>query len=253
MDNFKLQLNYDQSAQMTEEDLADFVALKLNNLINAGALSGVLKDILVDYEIPDSEGFILVELIGGCMLDASKLNTEGASMVTPSDLGTPRTFSVASIKERLIMMNKNPKIRLKAMIRDYVKYYNSQEKNLLEDRELLSRFLSLFVLDLMGLFNDVLPEIKSGKQLGTLLGVRSVSTELNEIAGRLSIAYKKALKSEESSGQLNKNVLTILKDTYSEFINELVKELFFKNFDQVTNTTEQEVPLSNIKRVPFNV
>jgi len=251
MNNFKIQLSYDQSKQLTEEQVAEFVLMKVTNLISEGALVGDPKDILIDYEVPELEGVVYVELENGCLLDAAKLNTEGASMVNPEIDTTPRTFSVASIRERLTQMDKAPRARLKTMIRDYVKYYQSQSKNLMDNQELLTQFLSLFVLDLMGLFNDILPEIKSGKQLGTLLGLKSVSNELNEIAGRLSVAYKKALRAEESSGQLTKGILSVLKETYSEFIHALVNELFFK--DIVLDDEDEDVQLSSMKRVPFNL
>jgi hypothetical protein len=84
----------------------------------------------------------------------------------------------------------------------------------------------MFLTDVMGMFTEVLPQIEEGKQLATLVGTSQVTPKLNKVARELSMAYRRALKMEKNSEQLNKGVYSRLKKSYTEFMTELLEQVF---------------------------
>jgi hypothetical protein len=81
----------------------------------------------------------------------------------------------------------------------------------------------MFLTDIMGMMSEVLPYIKEGKQLNTIVGTSQVSPSLNKIARELSLAYKLALRQQDQSGMINKTKYANLRDKYAEFMNILME------------------------------
>lgn len=221
-------INEDIAAEVTK----DF----LNKLIANGAIEGSISDILKDYSVNYQNNFVIVEIDDDSYVDGSKFNSIGASPVFENEFEAKdykvdiskynKYFSVTTINERLRLMNKPPKMQLKLIINDYKKYYKSKSEQLNSKSDEFKKLKSLFVYDLMGLFNVILPEIQEGKQLGTLLGISNISPNLNKLASKLSIAYKLALKTEQKSGAPSKDQFVKLSNYYKQFVDELVNLVF---------------------------
>jgi hypothetical protein len=140
--------------------------------------------------------------------------------------GEIKSFSAGTINERLRIALRNPKLRFRYTIMDYKRYYKQNESKLKKDTERATKLKNMFLTDVMGMFTEVLPLIEEGKQLATLVGVSQVTSKLNKVARELSIAYRRALKVEKSSGQLNKSIYSRLKKSYTEFMEALLDQVF---------------------------
>lgn len=220
---------------LTEEAAIQEMTEGLNTLIKIGAVEGPLDDILIDYEVNLDGGMTIAYLKEDCLYDASKLNTVGSSNAYefPKDLSTEvdlsefdKTYSAASIQERMRVMRMNPKLRLRYTVMDYKRFYNGKKKDFEKHPEKFEQLRNMFLTDLMGLFTEILPYIEEGKQLNSLIGVSQVSPKMSQVARELSLVYRRALKSEKSTGQINKSIFQRLKTTYAEFMNQLMDTVF---------------------------
>lgn len=233
--NIVLQFPISALPPLTEEKAVQEMMAGLQKLVDIGAIRDELDDILIDYEVNLDSGYTIVHLKPESLYDGSKLNTTGTSNIyeVPSDLVSKvdlsdfdKTFSAATIQERLRLAKMNPKVRLRYTIMDYRRYYNSKKAEFKKDPEKFRKLRDMFLTDLMGLFNEILPFIEEGKQLNSLIGVSQVAPKMGQVARELSLIYRRALKSEKSAGQINKGVFQKLKKAYSEFLNQLIEVVF---------------------------
>lgn len=220
---------------LTEEKAISSMMQGLDVLIKIGAIKGDLDEILLDYEVDIPAGYSKAILAPGSLYDASKLNTVGAGKgyVVPQELldeikvvEIVKEFSAASIQERLRISKLQARVRLRYMVMDYKRYYNQKKNQLKENPEQMKLLRNMFLQDLMGLFNEVLPYIEEGKQLNTLIGVSQVTPTMNKQARELSLLYRRALKSEKNAGQIPKSIYQSLKKAYTDFMNALLPQVF---------------------------
>lgn len=224
------------SIRLSEPEAVTAMLAGLNRLKKVGAIKGEIDDILVSYQFTDKLGYCVASVDDGCIVDASKLNTIGASLSFPIDpnLMKPvqqysdpedRQFSTATIQERLRLSAMNPRMKFKLTLQDYKRYWQSNRTKI-EDKPVNAKNLkNMFLIDLTGIFSQILPYIQEGKQLDSLIGVNLATEGLNTVSKELSMAYKKALQ-QSSTGQISKTVFTQLQNTYSKFINMLVPQVF---------------------------
>lgn len=228
---------------LTDEMIVEQLMKQLNILIEVGALKGKIDDILHDFNINKESGYINAIVDKDSVRWADKLQTVAAGMapklevpaayqVQPSvdlvqvpDNGF-KMFSAATIQERLRIAKQNPKLRFRYTIMDYKRFWNQRKDRLLNDPEQLTKLKNMFLTDVMGMITEVLPSIEEGKQLASLVGTNQVTGELNKSARELSMAYRRALKSEKSSGQINKSLYQNLKKYYTDFMNTLMSNVF---------------------------
>jgi hypothetical protein len=97
------------------------------------------------------------------------------------------------------------------------------------------RLKDMFILDMMGIFNEILPYIEEGKQLSSLTGLNSITEGLTSVSRDLSLAYKRALK-QAKGGQLSKAIFTNLQRKYSDFMNQLIPQVF-PDINEIINNT----------------
>jgi hypothetical protein len=230
-----LQFPIRTDAIRTEEIAVQGMLSGLDTLIKVGAIKGNIDDILKDHKVNLNSGYIVAYLKPGSLYDGSKLNTVGASQIyevpqgfIPSvDLsGHDKTFSAATIQERLRIAKYNPKQRFRLIVMDYKRFYATKKSEFEKHPENFPLLRNMFLTDLMGLFNEIVPFIAEGKQISTLIGISQVSSSLNKISIELSRNYKRAIQSEKNSGQINKSILQGLKSIYSEFLDKLIEVVF---------------------------
>jgi len=228
----KILFPIENATQVTQEQAIEAMTQGLNALLKDGAIKGDLDEILVDYSFDSSTGYAIAEL--NCeLLDAAKLNTVGASEMYEYPIGDQvnieaelqKTFSAASLNDRLKLFKYNPKIRLRYMIMDYKRFWKSKKSMLEKNPKLANGLRSMFVMDMAGLMNEVLPFIMEGKQLAQLVGLNQVTPGLTKVARELSLIYRRAMKANATSGQIPKVIFSQLKEKYSEFMNQLVNSV----------------------------
>ena len=135
----------------------------------------------------------------------------------------------------------DPKVKFRVTILDYQRYYAANKAKLLADPVTLTKLKNMFLLDTMGIFNEILPHIQEGKQLANLTGLTNVTKGMNTQARDLSLAYKRALDQSKTSGALSKNILMTLKDKYALFMNSLVSQVF-PGIDNIKAEAVKESP-----------
>jgi hypothetical protein len=222
----------------TEEQLVLFMGMAVQTLVDLGALKGNVDDILKDYYVDEATNYINIkvpqdaigltnelEAVGAATCPTYKVATDMMQYIDAAD-GELKTFSAAAINERLRIAMRNPKLRFRYTIMDYKKFYKQKESQLKNKPEMAQKLRNMFLTDVMGMFTEVLPQIEEGKQLATLVGTSQVTPKLNKVARELSMSYRKALRMEKSSGQINKSAYSRLKKSYTEFMTELLEQVF---------------------------
>jgi hypothetical protein len=234
------------SMKLTEPEAVKVMMAGLQKLIEFGAIRGNIDDILRSYEFTDKLGYAIAVVDKDCIIDASKLNSIGASYVYHVDPINPKTeedeirqFSVATIQERLRISSMDPKIRFRLTIQDYKKYWKGSLNKIKAKPEMAKRLRNMFLVDLMGIFSEILPYIQEGKQLAALIGVNAITDGLTTSSRELSNAYRKALN-QSKTGQISKGVYTGLQAKYSEFVNLLIPQIFPGIDDILKSTSESE-------------
>jgi hypothetical protein len=84
---------------------------------------------------------------------------------------------------------------------------------------------NMFLQDMNGLMVEILPFIGEGKQLSQLIGLNQVTQGMNTIARDLSLTYRRAMRANDTQGQIPKTIFNKLKTQYTEFMNTLVKSV----------------------------
>jgi vacuolar-type H+-ATPase subunit F/Vma7 len=231
MDTLRIEFPLKSKQKLVETEAVKLMMKGLKKLIDFGAIKGDLDDILLNYSFEDRYGYAVAELKKDSLVDASKLNSIGASFQYPQDAKPEdikledKQFSVQSIEIRMKELRWTPKIRFTQTIRDFRKYWKSKSSKLMKDPVQAKRLRNLFLLELSGIFAEVLPYIEEGKQLAALTGINVLTQGMTSSARDLSLAYRKALRASKT-GQLSKNVYTGLRIQYNNFINQLIPQVF---------------------------
>lgn len=177
-------------------------------------------------------------------LSFTTLKVKEFSVITPADIvdeeiPSSRNFSVGSLKERLRMGKLSPRQSFRRLILDYRQLCKSQGGTSKMDPEDLRILKSLFTSDVLMILREIHPDILAGKQISTLLGASSLGKNTRLAAQKLQIPYKLATKEVEKSGMLSKPRFQKLQDSYFEFINSMISEVFDDN-NQVGKAAVQE-------------
>ena len=137
-----------------------------------------------------------------------------------------KEFSVGSLKERLRVSKLSPRQNFRRLVLDYKQLCKSQGGASKMDPEDLQVLKSLFTSDVLMILRQIHPEILKGKQISTLLGASSLGKATRVAAQKLQIPYKLASKEVEKSGMLSKPRFQKLQESYFEFINSMINEVF---------------------------
>lgn len=231
METVKIEFPIKTKGAYEESKAVSHMIHGLQKLLEIGGLKGNLDDIVLNYQIHNPGGYAVAIVNKSAINDSSKFNTVGAGLSFPMDVIQDevtlkdRQFSAASIQERLRINGLQTRIKFRYTILDYKKYYASKKSALESKPEIMRRLKNMFVLDMMGIFNEVMPYIQEGKQLATLTGLQSITDGLNTSAKDLSYAYRRALK-QAKNGQISPVVFKTLQAKYKEFMNLLIPQVF---------------------------
>lgn len=255
----KLALKQDKST-ISEEDAVTQMKSALDDLIRYGAFKGDAEDILVDYDvIIGPSNYIIMDIRKDAYIDAAPLSSVGAEKISTLDipsgksvLESNRTFSQASIKDRLKLTKMDPKMRFKYTVVDYRRFYAMFKSKLAENPQELKMLRDMFLQDLTGMMTNIVPYIQDGQQLGMILGVQSVSPNISKVARELSLAYKKAIVSTEKQGAPAPMIYKLLASKYREFVNELLGSVFPGMQDIIVNASGKVVDKSGDTKITEN-
>lgn len=161
------------------------------------------------------------------------LKVKEFSVMTPIDVvdedSDKKMFSVGTLKERLRMNKLSPRQSFRRLVLDYRQLCKSQGGASKMNPEDLRVLKSLFTSDVLMILREIHPDILKGKQISTLLGASSLGKNTRLAAQKLQIPYKLASKEVEKSGMLSKPRFQKLQDSYQEFINSMIDEVFNNN------------------------
>lgn len=253
METIKIRIPLNVTRPVSESMAVEQLNAAIIKLIKVGALKGDPSEFMVNYDVKnyDAENCVVVEINKDALVDVAPFTTVGGGLSLDDEnfhwredkVELPKTFSVATIKERLRLKGKDMRFQVRYLINDYRRYWNSQKEKLQSSETDKNNLIQIFLSDLMQLFNTILPSIKEGKQLSALLGLNSISPQLNKVAKDLSLAYKLALKSEEANGAPTKNRYIDLVDKYKAFLNALIPVVF----EDIQLNSLNEQPKENTK------
>jgi hypothetical protein len=219
-------------AQVTEQDSVSYMMVGLKKLLGFGALQGKIDDFLLDYEFSKERNYCTAIIKSSAMKDASKFQSIGASLSYPVEIDKldldgdkNKTFSAATIQERLRIVSLPPKVKFRSIVMDYKKYWDTNKIKFSRKPEMAVRLKNMFVADLNQLFSEILPYVQEGKQLAALTGLQSVTEGMNMISRDLSLAYARAIK-QTKSGQLSNITFKALQVKYADFMNQLIPQVF---------------------------
>ena len=141
-----------------------------------------------------------------------------------SCLSEVKTFSVATVKERVRYGKMSPRMQFRRLMIDYKGALKAGGNNLSDsDKQIMK---SLFTNDILLLIKQIHPEILKGKQIATLLGASSISKNARLAAQRLQLPYRLAMQQISKTGTLSKDRMSKLQSCWTEFTQSLVDEVF---------------------------
>lgn len=231
----RIKLNLNADKPLTEEIAVDQVNKAIKKLVEYGAFKGDPEDFMESYDIVlGSSNYVLIDIKKSAYIDGAPLASVGAERISsqeiPSDakvfIEANKSFSQASIKERLRMSKMDPKMKFRYVVIDYRRYYSAQKDKLLENLDEFKKLRNMFIHDLMNMISDVAPLIQEGKQLGFLLGTQQYSPKIGKVAREFSLAYRKTLTSIEKDGTPRPMLYKVLDMKFREFINEMLPSIF---------------------------
>lgn len=140
-----------------------------------------------------------------------------------------KTYSAATVRERLRFARYSPRMRFRRLFLDYkqlVKQMGGPEKMDPNDLRILK---SMFTSDCLDIFKTITPEVTKGKQINVLIGGSSLGKNVRVAAQKLQIPYKLAWMEMEKKGYLTPVRMKQVQAAYTEFTQAMVDEVFGPN------------------------
>jgi hypothetical protein len=234
METIRIKLNLKTDKPLDEFYASEQIKAAMNNLVKFGAFKGEPDKILHNYDIIlGPTNYAILDIAKDAYIDSAPLASVGAEKISDevlpegnSVLESNKTFSQATINERLRIAKMDPKQRCRYTVMDYKRFWKAHGEQLKSDPENAKCVTQMFISDFMNMFNTILPHIEEGKQLNSLLGLQVIAPGISKEARELSMAYRRALKSEASNGAPTPALYKILASKYRAFLNELLLAIF---------------------------
>lgn len=137
-----------------------------------------------------------------------------------------KQFSASTLKIRIREGMMSPRMRFRRLIIDYkqlIRQMGGAEKI---DPETLKAMKSLFTSDVLDIMKQITPEIMAGKQINTLIGASSLGKSVRVAAQKLQMPFKLAMNESAKQGFVSKMRYQAIQDSYIEFINSLMSDIF---------------------------
>lgn len=163
------------------------------------------------------------------LLKIKEFSTVSTSLVIDEEkpVEEQKEFSVTSLRERVREKTKysvRQQFRMLVMsYRQLVKQMGGVEKI---DPETLKVMKSMFTTDLLDIMKTITPEIMSGKNPGTLLGASSLGKGVRQAVQAMFLPYRMAMSEVSKTGAVTKNRYQKLQQTYTDFTNAMIDEVF---------------------------
>lgn len=149
-----------------------------------------------------------------------------SEVVLVDDEKKEKEFSVTSLRERLREKKYSPRQKFRLLVLNYrqlIRQSGGVEKM---DQETVQALKSLFTTDLLDIMKEITPDIMAGKNPGTLLGASSLGKGVRQTVQALFLPYRMALSEVTKTGAVSKNRYQKLQQTYVDFTNAMIEEVF---------------------------
>lgn len=148
-----------------------------------------------------------------------------------------KNFSASALKIRVKEGMMSPRMRFRRLIIDYkqlIRQMGGPEKI---DAETLKVMKSLFTSDVLDIMKQITPDIMAGKQINTLIGASSLGKSVRVAAQKLQIPFRIAMNESAKQGFVSKMRYQAIQDSYIEFINSLISDIFGESGGEVVAIT----------------
>lgn len=242
----------------TDEEGAVLQMIKgIRRLVSLGGLKGDPDEFIYNYQVDPSSGYATATIDRDALLDTSYLTSVGAGYSYDDNIPDDpvviedKGFSAASIKERVRISGMPIKQRFRYIILDYRRFYTQNRRKILSNRTQAINLRNMFLNDLMAVFNDIMPELKSGKQLIALTGLGTVSKDMATVSKDLSLAYKRSLSQLGSGGQISRVNIQNLQKYYNQFMDTLIPQVFPGLVEAISETKTHSDTESGARLIQF--
>ena len=100
---------------------------------------------------------------------------------------------------------------------------------------------SLFTQDLLGILQEITPQVvNNGKNLNALLGASSLGVEVRKATQKLQIPFRLALMESKKSGFVSKTRYQKIQEAYNEFVKAVLDYVFETPTNQKLKEEEEE-------------
>lgn len=152
-----------------------------------------------------------------------------------------KTFSPAQVNERIRLSKMSPRLRMRRLVLDYRQALKQQGGVEKISPESLKIMKSLFTQDLLGILQELTPQVvDSGKNLNALLGASSLGVEVRKATQKLQIPYRMALLESKKSGFVSKARYQKIQEAYNEFVKAVLDYVFETPTTQKLKEEEEE-------------
>ena len=157
------------------------------------------------------------------------------------EVPTEKTFSPAQVNERIRLSKMSPRLRMRRLVLDYRQALKQQGGVEKISPESLKIMKSLFTQDLLGILQELTPQVvDSGKNLNALLGASSLGVEVRKATQKLQIPYRMALLESKKSGFVSKARYQKIQEAYNEFVKAVLDYVFETPTTQKLKEEEEE-------------
>ena len=159
----------------------------------------------------------------------STLKAKSFSSINPMTVEAPekqKEFSQAHVIERVRLSKMGPRLKFRRLIIDYRQALKSQGGAEKIDPDTLKIMKSLFTTDLLGIMQEITPQVLLGKNLNALLGASALGVEVRKAAQALQVPYKLALIESQKQGFVSKVRYQKIRDAYTEFAKSVLDYVF---------------------------
>lgn len=234
METVRIKLNLKTNKPLDEYVATEQINNAVKKLVELGSFKGKPSDILLNYDIIlGPTNYAVLDLRKDAYVDGADLASIGAEKVSNEELPkgnsvleATKSYSQATLNERLRLSGLDPRQRCRYVVMDYKRYYTGHKDKLLENTDQLRMLRDLFLNDFMAMFTQVSPLIEDGKQLNALLGLQVIAPDISKSAREFSLAYKRAAQSEKSTGAPSPAMYKVLVAKYRAFIDALLPSIF---------------------------
>lgn len=162
------------------------------------------------------------------LLKIKEFSTVSKSLVIDEEVPVEKEkeFSVTSLRERLREKKYSPRQKFRLLVLNYRQLIRQSGGIEKMDQETVQALKSLFTTDLLDIMKEITPDIMAGKNPGTLLGASSLGKGVRQTVQALFLPYRMALSEVTKTGAVSKNRYQKLQQTYVDFTNAMIEEVF---------------------------